>query len=115
MYRHLLTHYSPCTLTEYREKSKLHRILVFGLLLSCLVAQIHSPQPLLSLLTYKRMVWGPMSKEKHESIETLPISVFPVCPNIRQPHCEFEPEFPCYPLQALAIPLERIEEDKEMW
>jgi hypothetical protein len=36
---------------------------------------------------------GPHSKEKHEITETLPISVFPLCPNILQPRCEFEQEF----------------------
>jgi hypothetical protein len=58
---------------------------------------------------------GSHAKEKHESIETLPISVFPLFPNICQPHCEFEPEIPFSPLQALAIPLERTGEEKETW
>jgi hypothetical protein len=66
-------------------------------------------------LAYKRRCWGPIPRKKHESIETLPISVFPLCPNILQPHCEFEPEFLFPPLQILAISLERIEEEKNMW
>jgi hypothetical protein len=60
-------------------------------------------------------VLGPHSKEKHESIETLPILVFPLCPNILQPCCEFEPEFLLPPLQTLAISPERIEEEKKTW
>jgi hypothetical protein len=43
------------------------------------------------------------------------ILVFPLCPNILQPHCEFEPEFPFPPLQALTISLERTDEEKNMW
>jgi hypothetical protein len=60
-------------------------------------------------------VLGPHSKRKHESIETLPISIFPLCPNILQPHCEFEPEFLLPPLQTLSISLERTEEEKNTW
>jgi hypothetical protein len=60
------------------------------------------------------VLW-PHSKKKHESIETLPISIFPRCPNILQPHCEFEPECLLPPLQILSISLERIEEEKNMW
>jgi hypothetical protein len=60
-------------------------------------------------------VLGPHSRKKHESIETLPISIFPLFPNILQPHCEFELEFLLPPLQTLAIYLERTEEEKNTW
>jgi hypothetical protein len=60
-------------------------------------------------------VLGPHSKEKLDSIETLPISIFPLFPNILQPHCEFEREFLLPPFQILAISLERIEEEKNTW
>jgi hypothetical protein len=60
-------------------------------------------------------VLGPHSKNKHESIETLAISIFPLCPNILQPHFEFEPKFILPPLQTLAISIERTEEEKNTW
>jgi hypothetical protein len=60
-------------------------------------------------------VLGSLSRKKHESKETLPISVFPLCPNILQPHCEFELEFLFPPLQTLAISLERTEEERNTW
>jgi hypothetical protein len=60
-------------------------------------------------------VFGPHSKKKHESIETLPISIFPHCPNILKPHYAFEPECLLPPLQILSISLERNEEEKKMW
>jgi hypothetical protein len=58
---------------------------------------------------------GPHSRRKHERKETLPISLFHLCPNILQPHCEFEPEFLLPPLQILSISLERNEGEKNMW
>ena len=62
------------------------------------------------------MCWGPIPKgEKDESKETPPPLVFPLCPNILQPHCEFEPEFLFPPLQTLSISLEKTEEEKNMW
>jgi hypothetical protein len=60
-------------------------------------------------------VLGPHSKKKQESIETMPISIFPLFPNILQPHREFEPKFLLPPLQTLSISLERTEEEKNMW
>jgi hypothetical protein len=60
-------------------------------------------------------VLGSHSKWKHEIIETLPILVLPLCPNILEPHCEFEPEFLFPPLKAFAISIERIEEEKNTW
>jgi hypothetical protein len=57
-------------------------------------------------------VLGSHYKNKHESIETLPISILSLCPNIFQPHCEFEIEFLLPPLQILSIYLERNEEEK---
>jgi hypothetical protein len=66
-------------------------------------------------LEYKRRCWGPIPRRKHKNIETLPISIFPLFPNILQPHCEFEPEFLLPPLKTLAISLERTEEEKNKW
>jgi hypothetical protein len=60
-------------------------------------------------------VLGPLSKRKHERIETIPISIFPLSPNIWQPHYEFEPEFLLPPLQILSISLERTEEENNTW
>jgi hypothetical protein len=60
-------------------------------------------------------VLGPHFKKNHESIETLPISIFPRCPNTLQPHCEFETEFLLPPLKILSLSLERTEEDKNTW
>ena len=57
---------------------------------------------------------GSLSNKKDESKETLPISVFPLCPNILQPHYEFEPEF-LSPPQTLSISLERTKEEKNTW
>jgi hypothetical protein len=97
------------------KNGKFHRILVSVLVHNRLTAHSQSPQPLLSLLDYKRRGWGPISKRRHKRIETLTIFVFPLCSNIRQPHCEFELEFPFPPLQSLAISLERTQEENETW
>jgi hypothetical protein len=115
MYTHLLHHYSLCTLTKRRKNENCKGIQVFKPLPNHLIAHSQSSQLLLSLLASKKRCWDPIQKWKHESIETLPILVFPLCPNILQPHCEFEPEFLLPPLQTLTISLERTEEDKNTW
>jgi hypothetical protein len=58
---------------------------------------------------------GAHSKRRHERIETLPILISPLCPNILQPHFEFEPKFLLPPLQTLAISLERNKEENNTW
>jgi hypothetical protein len=109
----------PRTLTKSAKNKNCKGIRVFGPLPNHLTAHSQSPNRILSFWPIKEGVGVPFQKRKHESKETLPISVFPLCPNILQPHCEFEPEFPFSalfpPLQTLAISLERTEEEKNTW